>query len=277
MRLSIHPLFLLVGIASAFTGDLFAFLTATIAALQHECAHAFVARRMGYSLEKIVLMPYGAVVCGDVSGMNARQELSVLAAGPLCNAGTALCFIALWWLYPQTYAYTDTAAYLSLSLALVNLLPALPLDGGRMLFVLLRPLGEKRATGICRAVTLVISVLIITFFVLSAIDGKAQWSALAFGCLLVAGAFGKERYSRLRFCGGRSFVRGVEEKRIAISAEQTVGYALRFLREDRYVVFVLFREEEFCGELPEEDLMKAVDGGDWTQSLGNCLQSGNNF
>ena len=82
-------------VASALTGALLPFLTAIFAAIEHECAHAFVARRYGFTLDKLVLMPYGATISGDVSGISRRQELFVLLAGPLVNGATALLFVAL--------------------------------------------------------------------------------------------------------------------------------------------------------------------------------------
>lgn len=248
------------------------FLTATVAALQHECAHAFAARRFGFSLDKIVLMPYGAVISGDISGLSRRQELAVCAAGPLTNAVTALFFVALWWLYPETYPYTDTAAYVSFSLFAVNLLPAYPLDGGRMLRVLLQPLGERRAKRISVAVSLCFACGIFAFFVYSCFS-LPQWSALAFSAFLAAGAFGGGSYARLTFSRKKSFARGVEEQRIAISADSTVGYAVRFLREDKYIVFTLFREEDFCGELTEEEFLRGVEKGEWSLTLGELMGS----
>ena len=73
LKLRMHPLFLFVGVLSAFTGQLFLFLGGCLAALQHECAHAFAARRYGFTLDKIVLMPYGAVISGDISGLTRRS------------------------------------------------------------------------------------------------------------------------------------------------------------------------------------------------------------
>ncbi len=227
---------------------------------------------MGYRLDRIVLMPYGAVVSGDISGITPAQELAVCAAGPLVNAVTALFFVALWWLYPETYPYTDTAAYISLSLALVNLLPAYPLDGGRALRVLLRPLGERRAKIACVALSAAIALAVMGFFVYTCARGEPQWSAAAFSVLLAAGIGGGGRYARVKFSRKKSFERGVEERRVALSADRTVGYALRFLRDDRYLVLVLFDGEEFFGEVTEEELLKGVDSGDWSQSLRNlCL------
>ena len=46
-KLRVHPLFLAVGIVTAFTGGLLLFVAAVLAALEHECAHAYAARRFG--------------------------------------------------------------------------------------------------------------------------------------------------------------------------------------------------------------------------------------
>ncbi len=259
-----------MGVLSAFTGDLLLFLSAAVAALEHECAHAFAARRAGFTLDQIVLMPYGAVIKGDIAGMPPRQELGVLLAGPLVNAFTALGFAALWWLFPETYPYTDVAAYISLSLFLVNLLPAYPLDGGRILRLALRPLGESRAALISRIVSLVIAAAIVGYFVYTCFSSPA-WSALAFATCVAAGSLGGGSYGRIRFSRKKSFARGVEEKRIAISADSTFSEALRYLREDRYLVFVLFDGEEFFGELPEEEFLRELERGSLTRRLRESL------
>lgn len=269
-RFRVHPLFLAAGLVSAFTGDLMLFLAAAVAAVEHECAHAFVARRYGFALDKLVLMPYGAVLSGDISGIAKRQELAVLAAGPLANAATALAFVALWWLFPETYPYTDAAAYVSFSLFLVNLLPAYPLDGGRMLHLLLSPLGERRARRICRAVTLLVASGVLAYFIWTCFADPA-WTALIFSVLLAAGAFGGGRYARMTFSREKGLARGLEERRVVISAERTVQDAFRFLREEKYLVLVLFSGGEFLGELTEEEYLRAVQAGAWSEPLGGLL------
>lgn len=269
-RFRVHPLFLAAGLVSAFTGDLMLFLAAAVAAVEHECAHAFVARRYGFALDKLVLMPYGAVLSGDISGIAKRQELAVLAAGPLANAATALAFVALWWLFPETYPYTDAAAYVSFSLFLVNLLPAYPLDGGRMLHLLLSPLGERRARRICRAVTLLVAAGVLAYFIWTCFADPA-WTALIFSVLLAAGAFGGGRYARMTFSREKGLARGLEERRVVISAERTVQDAFRFLREEKYLVLVLFSGSEFLGELTEEEYLRAVQAGAWSEPLGGLL------
>lgn len=269
-RLRIHPLFLAAGLVSAFTGDLLLFLAAALAAAEHECAHAFVARRYGFALDKLVLMPYGAVLSGDIAGIGKKQELAVLVAGPLTNAVTALAFVALWWLFPETYPYTEAAASVSFSLFLVNLLPAYPLDGGRILHLLLSPLGERRANVVCRAVTLLTALGVLAYFIWTCFF-DAAWTALVFSVLLAAGAFGGGRYARMTFSREKSFARGLEERRVVIAAERTVQDAFRHLREEKYLVLVLFSGGEFLGELSEEEYLDAVRAGRWSAQLSELL------
>ena len=66
LRFTAHPLFLAVGVWYCFKGELTLFLLSCLVAVQHECAHAFAAAKLGYKLNKIVLMPFGAVIDGDL-------------------------------------------------------------------------------------------------------------------------------------------------------------------------------------------------------------------
>ena len=261
---------MLVGILSAFFGQLLLFLAATLAALEHECAHAFAARRFGFQLNSVVLMPYGAVISGDLDGISPKQELAVCLAGPLANAVTALGFTALWWLYPETYPYTDVAAQVSWSLFFVNLLPAWPLDGGRILKITLRPLGERRSHLICRILSLCFSGALAGYFIVTCFS-TPNVGALLFAILLAAGSFGGGTYARLHFSRNKNFRRGIEERRIALSADCTAGDTLKFLREDKYTVFILFEDSEFLGELLEEELISALEAGDYEKPLKTLL------
>lgn len=269
-RLSVHPLFFLVGILSAFTGGLLTFISACLAAIEHECAHAFAARRYGFRLDKIVLMPYGAVISGDLTGLSPKEELFVAAAGPLANLLTAIGFAALWWFFPDTYPFTEAAASVSFSLFLVNLLPAYPLDGGRILGIAFRPLFKKRTFLALKCVTFLTAFGILGYFIYTCFSAP-NFSALIFAVLLTAGAFGGGKYARLRFSHKKSFARGVEEKRVAISASCPLKEGLRFLRDDRFIVFVLYDGEEFLGELSETEFIDALEKFDFRTPLRNCL------
>ena len=269
-RVRVHPLFLAAGVLSAFTGQLLLFLSAVLAALEHEFAHSIAARSEGYCLDKILLMPYGAVISGDLSGIPPKAEAKVLLAGPLANAFTALAFAALWWLFPETYPYTEAAAEVSLSLFLVNLLPAYPLDGGRLLLLLLAPLGESRARLISRIAACLTAGGIFALFVIS-LFSVPNFSALLFALLLFAGNFGGGSYRRIAFARGRTFSRGVEEKRVVLSSERTAGECVRYLREDKYLVLIVYEDGEYLGELTEGELFAVLEEGGYSRTLKEAL------
>ena len=265
----LHPLFLLVGIYYAFTGELFLFLLSALVAVQHECAHAFASASLGYKLNHIILMPYGAVIDGDLKGISFKDEIFVAFCGPLCNLCTALFFLALWWLAPTMYAFTDTACYSSLSIAIVNLLPAYPLDGGRILkgalgrfFLKSCPdetLAEAKARKICRIVTLGFSLIFFLGFFLLLANGIFAFSMLTFGAFLLTGAFGNRDksavYDKMEFSCRNALKKGTEIKRVAVLHTCTVKNALRFLTRGSFLILEVYDENErFLFELSQNEL-----------------------
>ena len=264
VKLTLHPLFFIVGIVYAFTGSLPLFLMSCLVALQHECVHAFSASKLGYRLNKIVLMPFGAVIDGDLSGLSKKDEIAIALCGPLCNFITAGFFVALWWCFPITYAYTDVACYVSLTIALVNLLPAYPLDGGRILRCnLLRyferkyplALAEKKAVGVCRAV----SIFCASLFVFAYFSTK-NFSLITFAVFLLVGAIGKQgaSYTRMDFSLSDALARGVEIKRVAICATCPIKNALKFLQSGTYLVLEVYdNEQTHLFDISQNELSKA--------------------
>ena len=123
INFAIHPLFFLFGVYYSLTGKIFVFIIYTVCAVIHELGHSFAASSVGYKLNKITLMPFGAVVTGNIDGLNFKDEIKIAIAGPFINLAIALFFIALWWIFPEIYAFTDVVVEANLSLALVNFLP----------------------------------------------------------------------------------------------------------------------------------------------------------
>ena len=107
--------------------------------LLHELAHSVVARRFGVPIKKITLFLFGGVAELEAEPTSARVELLVAIAGPVMSVALAIAF---WTLAQIAYvsglsmAVVEVIAYLALInliLALFNLIPAFPLDGGRIL------------------------------------------------------------------------------------------------------------------------------------------------
>lgn len=268
-KFRLHPLFIVVGIWYCFKGELFLFLLSCLVAVQHECAHAFAAAKLGYKLNKIVLMPFGAVIDGDMRGITFKDEIFVAVCGPLCNLITAAFFGALWWFVPTMYAFTDTAYYSSLAIALVNLLPAYPLDGGRIfkcalarVFAKKRPdegWAERKAEKICRAVTLCFSAALLGAFALLCLQKTVNLSLLAFGVFLLFGVFGNREknavYRRMDFSSMDAIRKGAVLKRVAVLSTCPVKDTLKYIANGAYLVLEVYDEKErHLFDLPQNEL-----------------------
>ncbi len=256
--LRVHPLFLLTGVWYACTGQLFLFLISALVAIQHELAHAYAAAKLGYTLNKIVLMPFGAVIDGDLQDISLKDEIWVALCGPLCNLVTALLFGALWWFAPTMYAFTDTAFFASMAIALVNLLPAYPLDGGRIFkCALVKSFlknsadvqkAEKRGERICRFVTVGFSLLFLLLFIVGVTKKTPNFTLLTFAGFLLIGGFGNKDktavYNRMQFSQPRAMKKGMEIRYVALADSCPVKDVFRFLSNGSYLILVVYNEQE---------------------------------
>ena len=265
----LHPCFLLVGVWYCFKGELFIFLTSCLVAVQHECAHAFASAKLGYKLNKIVLMPFGAVIDGDLRGISFKDEMIIALYGPLCNLFTAVFFASIWWFNPNTYAFTDVACYSSLAIALINFLPAYPLDGGRILRCALSQLylkrlgesgkAERKAKRICTCVSLAIAFLALALFIVGIVKKSPNLSLLPFASFLFIGAIGNKndpaQYEKMDFAYSNALKKGVELRRVAIFARCPIKDALRYVVRGSYLVLEVYDENERkIFELPQNEL-----------------------
>jgi Zn-dependent protease len=125
--------------------------------LAHELAHSLVAVRNGIPVKSITLFILGGVAQITREASRPKTELLMAIAGPLCSLVLAGFFGLIWFLIwgnsQQTFAADNPILWLAsinLMLALFNLIPGFPLDGGRILraFLWQRTGDYKRATRI---------------------------------------------------------------------------------------------------------------------------------
>jgi Zn-dependent protease len=104
--------------------------------LLHEFGHALEAKREGVEIEGITLWLFGGVAKFKGMFQSAGAEFRIAIAGPLVSLALGAFFVLLAWKASLPEVMDGVAAwlgYINLSLLLFNLLPALPLDGGRVL------------------------------------------------------------------------------------------------------------------------------------------------
>lgn len=109
-----------------------------VSILAHEFAHALAARRFGVGTESIQLWALGGVARLTRESPSAKAEGWIAAAGPIASVGVAVGSLAGWWLLggaDSSSSYVAVLAWLGVInalLAVFNLLPGAPLDGGRI-------------------------------------------------------------------------------------------------------------------------------------------------
>lgn len=174
IRLKISPVVIVMLILLISFGHFYDCAVYFTTIILHELAHAEAAMRLGYTLDSFVLMPYGASLCGDFESVRAKDEVLIALAGPLCNVIIAVVTVAVWWIVPASYVFTDRVAFANLFTAAFNLLPVFPLDGGRIAVAALSTfMPRQRAYKRVKIFGYVASPLFAALFVLALVLGVA--------------------------------------------------------------------------------------------------------
>lgn len=164
--------------------------------LAHELAHSIVARGRGVTVSGITLWLFGGVAQLAGEPKTARDEALIAGVGPLTSFAIAAVAAGLWAATQSLPLVAELFLWLALinvSLGLFNLVPAFPLDGGRLLSALFWWRQGTRARGVHTAVRIgrvlaivMIGLGIVVAFTLSLFNGL--WLAVIGWFLLNAGA-----------------------------------------------------------------------------------------
>ncbi len=161
----VHVTFLLllafIGLAWGPLGLLF-IATLFFCVLLHEFGHIWAARMFGIRTPDVTLLPIGGLARLERMPKRPSRELVVALAGPAVNLLIAALLVApagglsVLTLEPELgdlRSFLGAVMVANLSLAVFNLIPAFPLDGGRMLRALLATcLGHTRATAVAAVI-----------------------------------------------------------------------------------------------------------------------------
>ena len=248
--------------------------------LAHELGHAFEAQREGMEIEGITLWLFGGVAKFKGMFPSAGAEFRIAIAGPLVSLALGGLFVLVAWVAGLPQSVDGVAAwlgYINLVLLVFNLLPALPLDGGRVLrSALWQAKGDFGwATQIAGNVGRGFGYLMIAGGIfLFIFQGTFSGAWLAFiGWFLLSAATAELRYLATRQAFGNLRVRDLMIRNpIAVEPDLTLG---RFMDEivwaRRYTTYPVVENGSAVGLLPFRSVA-GVPRAEWDERhVRDCM------
>jgi Zn-dependent protease/CBS domain-containing protein len=255
--------------------------------LLHEFGHSLVAQRLGLEIHSITLLPLGGVSNLESLPEKPADEVKITLAGPLVNVVLAPIFVGLGILFGavprmptdlfmgigsvgQFFVYLG---YLNVVLAVFNLIPAFPLDGGRILRALLATrLGAVRATDISSAVGQLFAV---AFFLIGLLGGNLLLALVA--VFIYFGASGEAQMVRQHEQTRGltvSDVMGTKPRTETVTPSHTFGQVLDSVIHGYQEDFPVVDESgNLVGMLTREEIMTAAHSPERYQSVRDLMKT----
>lgn len=265
--LKLHASLLVLMAVYVLAGQGFQMALGFLAVLGHELAHVAAARVLGLDVEAVELLPFGGVA--RLSGLDsedpARQAM-VAMAGPLSSLLLAAVAVTVPLVWPVNAQLLHFFVFVNVGLALFNLLPAAPLDGGRLWRALRASrVGYAQARREVRRVAEVGAAVLVGWFFLLAVFGVFWWQVVVLGVFLWwaarrpdGGAAWPVRDLAVRAAAWqRQSVWLVED--VAVRDDARLGDVLSAMRPKKlHRVAVLSPGQEVLGTVWERDLLATL-------------------
>jgi Zn-dependent protease/predicted transcriptional regulator len=293
IRVELHVTFLLfvgwIAVAQGlFTGNVQAALSAVAllllvfaCVLLHELGHALAARRYGILTRDIILLPFGGVARLQKMPDQPGQEIVVALAGPAVNLVIGAALLVLLSLLGRPIELSSLSGGLlgvllviNVWMLLFNLIPAFPMDGGRVLRALLAfRLPYSRATRIAAGIGQGIALLFGLFGMWQHLPG------LMFVALFVFLAAAEER----AMVQTRSTLEGLPVQAAMLTeferldVKDPLRRAADALMAGSQQDFPVVDGEEPVGVLTRDDLIRGIQGGGIEGRVGDAVRRDGGF
>lgn len=244
-------------------GETRALLLSCAALTVHEISHAIAIGNLGGRIARISLYPFGAVITPEWFKGEQGDWIAAIA-GPLGSFALS-GMLAVLRTAGVGFAWTEELFRVSLLIGFLNLVPAYPLDGGRVCrALLLRIVSERKARTVLLIFTALVSLGLTAAGVYLILRGVPAWTMLAIPPFLLGSAFAEQRMPDAgivaRVMERREALRsGTPQKAqtVILSDAATVGDAILAISQSRYTILRIQTGTGFV-ELTESDALQAA-------------------
>lgn len=249
-----HPLFVIMMALSVVTGFYMELLTLFGIVIIHELGHVVAARYYGWEVSEVQLLPFGGVAVIEEQGtVTAWEEIVVALAGPLQNALMIIVALlmkstALW-----NDGWVDYFVQANMWIALFNLIPVLPLDGGKVLQAIVSyRISYYYTLKITIWTSLVMSGALLTASVYKYPVAGINLNLLVIAIFLLATNWYSYRnlnYKFVRFLINRSsradkiLTQGGLAQPIVVLGDLSIAHIMKMLRREKYHLIYVLNED----------------------------------
>ncbi|MCB0599024.1 MAG: site-2 protease family protein [Lewinellaceae bacterium] len=254
--------------SEALTGVVFV-LALFACVVLHEFGHALTARRFGIQTQRITLLPIGGLAMLEKMPEKPKQELIVALAGPAVNVVIALLLFAYLKLSGQALPtsqledpsqislgkyFIPNLLFVNVLLFAFNLIPAFPMDGGRVLRALLSMrYSRATATNIAAKIGQFLAIGFVFFGLMY------DFWLIFIGLFIYLGASGEASYETQRSLLSRLIVGDVlMHQYTPLHAWDTIGKAVETLLDGQEKEFIVTEDNQIIGTISRDDIIKGL-------------------
>lgn len=234
--------------------------------LLHELGHALAAKRYKINTKRITLLPIGGLAELESIPEKPNEELVVALAGPMVNLGFAI----LTSLIIELPSIENMAGMLTgginshnfflnfflvnLWLVVFNLIPAFPMDGGRVLRALLAfRLGREKATLIAARIGQFIAIIFIF------LGFSSSPFLILIGVFILFGAQAEANYTKTNSVLSHFTIQDVMMREfISLKSSEPVKNAVQLLLQGQSTIFLIMKTDDVVGTLSRDEIIRAL-------------------
>jgi stage IV sporulation protein FB len=154
----IHPFYFIVAFICMFTGNFKGFVVFNCIIFIHELGHVFTAKYFGWKIDKVLLLPFGAItIFNEKINRPLKEEFMILIMGPLVQ----MVVVGMY----EYFNYDVNVLNYSNMILFFNLLPIYPLDGARLINIVCNKLFSFKMSHLLTIYISLITILGLILFV----------------------------------------------------------------------------------------------------------------